>query len=156
MSLASIFDRRVRGFRVVELVCLCILLVLVLGVYMAKTFAGRERAQIASVEQQIDDEKVRVRLLKAEVAYLEQPRRIQMMAQQLGLAPISPERETTEDALIDVARHAPVPHAPASPTAAVNDGTAAAEAPESSPDDYPAPEEASGQASGQTSGEAPR
>ncbi len=140
MSLSSIFDRRVRGFRVVELVCLTILLVLVLGVYMAKTFAGRERAQIASVEQQIEDEKIRVRLLKAEVAYLEQPRRIEQMAQQLGLAPISPEHETTEDALIDVARHAPVAHAPASPTAAANNEAAAAEAPESTPDDYPPPQ----------------
>jgi cell division protein FtsL len=146
MSLASIFDRRVRGFRVVEVVCLGVLLVLVLGVYMAKTFAGRERAQIASVEQQIEDEKIRVRLLKAEVAYLEQPRRIEALAQHLGLTPISPQRETTEDALIDVARHAPAAHAPASPTAAANTDAAAAEAPESTPDDYPSPEQSSTEA----------
>jgi cell division protein FtsL len=146
MSLSSMFDRRVRGFRVVELVCLTILLVLVLGVYLAKTFAGRERAEIASVERQIEDEKLRVRLLKAEVAYLEQPRRIEQLAQQLQLAPIKPEHETTEDALIDVARHAPAAHAPASPTAAANTDAAAAEAPESTPDDYPSPEQASGEA----------
>jgi cell division protein FtsL len=146
MSLSSMFGRRVRGFRVVELVCLTTLLVLVLGVYMAKTFAGRERAQIAEVERQIEDEKVRVRLLKAEVAYLEQPRRIEQLAQQLQLAPIKPEHETTEDALIDVARHAPAAHAPASPTAAANTDAAAAEAPESTPDDYPSPEQASGEA----------
>jgi cell division protein FtsL len=145
MSLSSIFDRRVRGFRVVELVCLAILLILVLGVYMAKTFAGRERAQIASVEEQIADEKVRVRLLKAEVAYLEQPQRIEQLAQQLRLAPISPEHETTEDALIDVARHAPAAHAPASPTAAANNDAAAAEAPEATPDDYPPPQLSSGE-----------
>jgi cell division protein FtsL len=142
MSLSSMFDRRVRGFRVVELVCLTILLVLVLGVYLAKTFAGRERAQIAEVERQIDDEKIRVRLLKAEVAYLEQPRRIEQLAQQLQLAPIKPEHETTEDALIDVARHAPAAHAPASPTAAANDEAAVAEAPEATPDDYPPPAQA--------------
>jgi cell division protein FtsL len=146
MSLSSMFGRRVRGFRVVELVCLTTLLVLVLGVYMAKTFAGRERAQIAEVERQIEDEKVRVRLLKAEVAYLEQPRRIEQLAQQLQLAPIKPEHETTEDALIDVARHAPAVHAPASPTAAANTDAAAAEAPESTPDDYPPPEQATGEA----------
>ena len=153
MSLSTIFDRRVRGFRVVELVCLTILLILVLGVYMAKTFAGRERAQIASVEQQIVDEKIRIRLLKAEVAYLEQPRRIEQLAQQLQLAPISPEHETTEDALIDVARHAPAAHAPASPTAAVNGEAASSEAPEATPDDYPPPQLSSGQPA---SGEAPR
>lgn len=146
MSLSSIFDRRVRGFRVVELVCLGVLIVLVLGVYLAKTFAGRERAQIASVEQQILDEKVRVRLLKAEVAYLEQPRRIEQLAVSLQLAPIKPEHETTEDALIDVARRAPVAHAPAPPDAAAAGAAAAAEAPESTPDDYPSPEQASGEA----------
>ena len=139
MSLSSLFERRVRGFRVVEMVCLCVLLALVLGVYMAKTFAGRERAQIAEVEREIGEEKARVRLLKAEVAFLEQPRRIEQYALQLQLAPIKPERETTEDALIDVARHAPVPTAPASPTAAANSDTAAAEAPEATPDDYPVP-----------------
>jgi cell division protein FtsL len=143
MSLSSMFDRRVRGFRVVELVCLSLLLALVLGVYMAKTFAGRERAQIADVERQIEDEKVRVRLLKAEVAYLEQPRRIEQLAAGLQLAPIKPDHETTEDALIDVARH----RAPASvgstsapiPAASATD-PASAEAPESTPDDYPSPE----------------
>jgi cell division protein FtsL len=145
MSLSTIFDRRVRGFRVVELVCLTVLLALVLGVYMAKTFAGRERAQIASVEQQIVDEKIRIRLLKAEVAYLEQPSRIEKLAQDLQLAPIKPEHETTEDALIDVARHAPVAHAPASPTAAVNGDAAASDAPEAS-DDYPSPQPAAGEA----------
>ena len=148
MSLSSIFDRRVRGFRVVELVCLGILLALVLGVYMAKTFAGRERAQIASVEQKIADEKIRIRLLKAEVAFLEQPRRIEKLAQDQQLAPIRPEHETTEDALIDIARHAPVAHAPAPPTAAANGDAASAEQPEATPDDYPPPPP--------TSGEAPR
>ena len=146
MSLSTIFDRRVRGFRVVELVCLSILLALVLGVYMAKTFAGRERAQIASVEDKIVDEKVRIRLLKAEVAFLEQPSRIEKLAQDQHLEPIKPERETTEDALIDVARHAPVPHAPASPTAAVNGDAASAEQPEATPDDYPPPQPSSGEA----------
>jgi hypothetical protein len=120
---------------------------------MAKTFAGRERAQIASVEEQIVDEKNRVRLLKAEVAFLEQPRRIEQYALQLGLAPISPEHETTEDALIDVARHAPAAHAPASPTVAANNEAASAEAPEATPDDYPAPQAGAGQPA---TAEAPR
>ena len=140
MSLSSMFDRRVRGFRVVELVCLGVLLALVLGVYMAKTFAGRERAQIAEVERQIADEKVRVRLLKAEVAFLEQPRRIEQLAVGMQLAPIKPERETTEDALIDVARHLSTAPAPVPPVAAAADDAASAEAPEATPDDVPVPE----------------
>jgi len=142
MSLSSMFDRRVRGFRVVELVCLGLLLALVLGVYMAKTFAGRERAQIAEVERQIEDEKVRVRLLKAEVAYLEQPRRIEQLAAGLQLTPIKPDHETTEDALIDVARHQAPAGAPGSTSTPAGSAAdpASAEAPEATPDDYPSPE----------------
>ncbi|MFT4254271.1 MAG: cell division protein, partial [Caulobacter sp.] len=108
MMISEIFNRRVRGFRVVDLVGVGVLLVLVLGVYMAKAFAGRERAEIASVERQIEDERIQVRLLQAEVAHLEQPRRIESLAQAAQLAPIAADRETSEDALIDVARR-PVP-----------------------------------------------
>ena len=146
MSVAGVFNRRVRGFRVVEVVGLCILISLVTSVYLAKTFAGSERQEIGRIEQEIQDEAVRKRLLEAEVAHLEQPRRIEQLAQRLQLAPIKPEHETTEDALIDVARHAPAAHAPASPTAAANTDAAAAEAPESTPDDYPAPEQPSAEA----------
>lgn len=131
MSVSEIFNRRVRGFRVVDLVGVGVLLTLVLGVYMAKAFAGRERAEIASVERQIEDERAKVRLLQAEVAHLEQPRRIESLALEAQLAPIAADRETSEDALIDVARR-PVPaaKAPAAPAAAADPALAAADAPD--------------------------
>ncbi|AYV44835.1 cell division protein [Caulobacter flavus] len=132
MRISEVFDRRVRGFRVVDIVGVGVLLTLVLGVYMAKAFAGRERAEIASVERQIEEERIKVRLLQAEVAHLEQPRRIESLAQAAQLAPISPDRETSEDALIDVARK-PVPpsKSPAPPIAATPDpALAAADAPD--------------------------
>ena len=56
MSVAEVFNRRVRGFRVVEVVGLAILLTLVTGVYLAKTFAGSERQEIGLIEQQIEQE----------------------------------------------------------------------------------------------------
>lgn len=135
MRISEVFNRRVRGFRVVELVGVGILLTLVLGVYMAKAFAGRERAEIASVERQIEEERIKVRLLKAEVAHLEQPRRIEALAEGMQLAPIAPERETSEDALIDVARKpitpkaapAPAPAAPVVDEAAATDQPAEAQ-----------------------------
>lgn len=135
MSLSSVFAHRVRGFRVVELVGVGVLLSLVLGVYMAKTFAGRERAEIASVERQIEDEKIRIRLLQAEVAHLEQPRRIEGLAASLNLEPIAPERETSEEALIDVARHGASPAAaPVSPSQTPSEALAA-DAPQALPAD---------------------
>lgn len=134
MTAAGVFNRRVRGFRVVEVVGLCILLSLVTGVYLAKTFAGRERQEIARIEQEIEEESARKRLLEAEVAHLEQPRRIEKLAQMMQLKPIAPDHEITEDALIDVARRrepppAATPAAPLAPEALASDG------PEALPDD---------------------
>lgn len=117
----SLLDRRVRGFRLVDLVALGLLVMLILGVYLAKTVAGRERSEIARIERQISAEKARIRLLQAEVSHLEQPSRIERLSTAyLGLAPVSVKRETTTDALLDVARNPspPVVLAPPAPVAA--------------------------------------
>lgn len=100
----SWLGHRVRGFRLVDLAALGVLTVLILGVYLAKTIAGRERTEIARVERQIEMEKARIRLLRAEVSHLEQPARIERLAVgYLGLAPTSLKRETTLEALAEVA-----------------------------------------------------
>ena len=129
MKLAGLFDQRVRGFRIVELGGLGVLLVLVLAVYLAKTGAGGERADIDHVQQQIQDEQTRIRLLQAEVANLEQPERLETLSSQyLGLQPVTAKREVQPDALPDIAltplaakasqaAHAPAALSPAPPTA---------------------------------------
>lgn len=142
MTISGVFNRRVRGFRVVEVVGLGILVTLVTGVYLAKTVAGRERNEIASIEQQIEDEKGRKRLLMAEVAHLEQPRRIEALAVAMGLEPIPASRETTEDALVDVARHHPAAQPVELSAAPVEAAALAADAPEALPDDVAPPSEA--------------
>ncbi|PHY21753.1 cell division protein [Caulobacter sp. BP25] len=138
MSFMELFNRRVRGFRVVEVLGLGILLALVTGVYLAKTFAGRERQEIARIQQEIDEEAGRKRLLEAEVAHLEQPRRIEQLAQMMQLAPIAADREITEDALIDVARGRDLPQAPVTAAPPATDAMAA-DAPEALPEDPPPP-----------------
>ena len=138
MSFMELFNRRVRGFRVVEVVGLGLLLTLVTSVYLAKTFAGRERQEIARIQQEIDEEAARKRLLEAEVAHLEQPRRIELLAQMMQLAPIAPDREITEDALIDVARGRDLPPAPVT-AAPLAPEALAADAPEPLPEDAPPP-----------------
>jgi hypothetical protein len=98
-------NRRVRGFRLVDLVALGLLTVLILGVYLAKTMAGGERAKIAAVERQIGEEKARVRLLQAEVSHLEQPARIERLSEAyLGLAPVSEKRVADLQSLPELAR----------------------------------------------------
>ncbi|MET3666209.1 cell division protein [Caulobacter sp. 1776] len=138
MTVAGVFNRRVRGFRVVEVVGGGILLTLVTSVYLAKTFAGSERQEIGRIEQEIQDEAVRKRLLEAEVAHLEQPRRIERLAQMMQLKPIAPDHEITEDALIDVARRRELPRAPVA-AAPVAPEDLAADAPEALPDDAAIP-----------------
>ena len=130
----SLLDRRVRGFRLVDMVALGLLTLLILGVYLAKTVAGRERAEIASVERQIKSEKARIRLLTAEVSHLEQPSRIERLSTAyLGLAPVSHKREATTDTLIDVSRQRAEP----APTIAPQPAAAAP-----LPEDEPPVEEA--------------
>jgi hypothetical protein len=100
----SWINRRVRGFRLVDLVAVGLLASLILGVYLAKTIAGGERAKIAAVERQIAAEKARIRLLRAEVSHLEQPARIERLSETyLGLAPLPIKREATLDALPELA-----------------------------------------------------
>lgn len=140
MSLSAMFNRRVRGFRVVEVVGMGVLLTLVTGVYLAKTVAGRERNEIARIVREIEDEKARKRLLEAEVAHLEQPRRIEALALTMGLQPIAAGRETTEDALVDVARNRAPPAPVQLPAESVAPEALSADAPEPIPTEAAPPE----------------
>jgi Predicted secreted (periplasmic) protein len=104
----SLLDRKVRGFRLVDLIGVSLLVVLILGVYLAKTIAGRERAEIAAVERQIKAEQTRIRLLQAEVAHLEQPGRIERLSVgYLKMEPVTAGREATVEQIIDIARAGP-------------------------------------------------
>jgi hypothetical protein len=100
----NLISRRVRGFRLIDIVAMGLLAAIVLGVYLGKTIAGRERAEIARVERQIEVERERIRLLHAEVAFLEQPSRIERLSTAyLGLAPVQAKRETTLENLSRIA-----------------------------------------------------
>ncbi|MFN3513719.1 MAG: cell division protein [Phenylobacterium sp.] len=106
----SVFSRKVRGFRLIDVVAAGLLVVLVFGVYLAKTMAGRERAEIALIEKQISQEKARIRLLQAEVAHLENPLRIERLSTAyLGLEPVAAKREATLEQLPELtsAEHKP-------------------------------------------------
>lgn len=94
MRISALFTRRVRGVRLVNLWAAGVLLVLVVGLYLTKTLAGGQRADIARTETEITDEQRQIRLLQAEVAYLEQPTRIERLSEQyLGLAPETGRQE---------------------------------------------------------------
>ena len=107
------FDWRYRGFRVINFAAAAVLLLLAVGVYLAKTSAGREATSIARVDREIAAEKTRIRMLRAEVASLERPDRIgKLSTDYLGLAPVDAKHEATVDKLPLLAGRAPQPVAP--------------------------------------------
>ena len=115
----TMIDKRYRGFRVINLFGLGLLATLVLGVYLAKTFAWRERNEIAAVESQIRQERLRTRLLQAEVAHLEQPRRLQALSSDaLGMLPIVAKQEIDVADLQRFAKPKPEPVVVPQPVAA--------------------------------------
>jgi cell division protein FtsL len=104
MILSGLFSRRYRGFRVVDLVALAVLLVLALASYAFKTLAQGQGENTAGVESQIAEEDKRIRLLQAEIAHLEDPGRIERLSTQyLNLQAVDPKQETTAEALPQIA-----------------------------------------------------
>lgn len=104
MKVSGIVRQRVRGFRVVDIAALVICLALALTVYAFKTSAGAQRTDIADVEQQVRDETKAVQLLRAQVAHLEAPDRLERLARtDAGQAPVSAKQEVTPQALPQLA-----------------------------------------------------
>lgn len=103
----SLLQSRFRGFRIIELAAFVCVIALAFGVYLAKTNAGRERSKIAVIERQIAEEQRRLKLLRAEVAHLEQPERLeQLSTQHLGLQAVDGSREALPETLRDIANPA--------------------------------------------------
>jgi hypothetical protein len=102
--LVRILDSRVRGFRILEVMTFACLILLVLWVYLAKAGASTERARIADIEGRIGEEQRRVKLLRAELAHLEQPGRIEALSENyLSLKPLDPKRDLDPGALAKIA-----------------------------------------------------
>ena len=101
----ALFNRRIRGFRLIEVIAAACLVALVLVVYLSKAAAGREGAAIAAIDKDISDQQRQVRVLKAELARLEQPERLEALSSRyLDLAPVSAKHETAPDSLTEVVR----------------------------------------------------
>ncbi len=105
-SFKRLFDWKIRGVRWVEIIGVMLVAAMIFSVYVAKAAAAREGGRISEIEQQISDNGRRVRLLRAEVAKLEQPARLEALSRQAGLGPVDVRRRADEDSLT---RLAPIP-----------------------------------------------
>lgn len=79
--------------KVVNIVALLIAVALAVALYKAKDEAGDARARIAALEGELSSEARAIQVLKAEIAYLEDPARLRTLAdEKLGLKPVDPVR----------------------------------------------------------------
>jgi cell division protein FtsL len=125
MNPLALFTRRIRGFRVIDIIAVMVIIVTALASYAFKTSAGAEDADASNIEAQIQDEQKRIRLLDAELAHLDDPERIESLSTQyLGLAPIAAKQEIALAGLSRVAG-APAPPAPTLPAAPSTDDSPA-------------------------------
>ncbi len=85
--------------RWVEIIGVALVAIMIVSVYAAKAAAARESSRIAQLEQDIRENGQRVRLLRAEVARLEQPARLEALSRQIGMAPVDVHRQAGEDQL---------------------------------------------------------
>ena len=105
-TLNRLYAWKIRGVRWVEIIGVMLVAAMIFSVYLAKAAAARESAQIADLERQIGVSGQRVRLLKAEVARLEQPGRLEALSRGAGLGPVDMKRQTRE---ADLAQLQPIP-----------------------------------------------
>ncbi len=129
----EVLGRLLRGVRLFEFVALMLLLGMVLAVYLVKASAGRERGEIVAVQAQIEDQARRIRLLKAEVAGLEQPDRLERLATALDLGPVPSKHQGEPGDLPELMRAASASqksdHRAAAPSRSTQSGFEAPPAP---------------------------
>lgn len=121
-ALQRLFDWKVRGVRWIEIIGVGLVAVMIVSVYAAKAAAARESSRIAQLEEDIRENGQRVRLLRAEVARLEQPARLESLSRQMGLGPVDVRRQAEEAELARLKAQAPA--APVKPQAAPEAETA--------------------------------
>jgi cell division protein FtsL len=66
--------------RVLHIVAAVLIVVLVVGLYKAKTDAAKTQSHVRELQTQIDDSEADLRALRAEVAHLESPARVEQLA----------------------------------------------------------------------------
>lgn len=127
-ALERLFAWKIRGIRWVEIIGVLMVGAMIFSVYLAKAAAARESARIAELERRISEDGRRVRLLRAQVAHLEQPARLEALSRDVGLGPVDMKRQASEERL-DQLQPLPAP-APAPVVAAPSASEAAPVEPE--------------------------
>ena len=114
-GLRRLFAWKVRGIRWIDIVSVILLGVMIFSVYVAKAGAQGESARISDLEGRIAASGERVRLLRAEVAQLERPARLDALSRSAGLGPVQAGRQASAGHLNELAAGQSAERRPASP-----------------------------------------
>jgi cell division protein FtsL len=68
--------------RLLQILAAVLIVVLVIGLYKAKTDASKTRAHVRELQTQVESSEADLRELRAEIAHLESPARVEELAKQ--------------------------------------------------------------------------
>ena len=107
-TILRIFEQRVRGIRLIELVGFALALSMIFWVCLSKAREGDDIRHMNDLDQQIADQQQAVDALKIKVAGLERPSRLEALAKTyLGMTPVTPQHETDLDSLSEISKATP-------------------------------------------------
>lgn len=113
-AITALFEQRVRGFRLIELIGLGLALAMIFLVCLSKAREGEDIKHMNQLDQQIADESAAVQALKIRVAQLERPSRLEALAKAyLNMKPVEAAHEAQIDSLSEIS------HTTSRPVAAV-------------------------------------
>jgi hypothetical protein len=104
-GLMRLFEQRIRGIRLIELVGLLLVFGLIFWVCVSKAREGEDIRRINELDRQIATEQAAVDTLRIKVAQLERPGRLEQLAvEYLGMKPTDPNHEARLESLGEISR----------------------------------------------------
>ncbi len=101
----NLFEQRVRGIRLIELVGIAVALAMIFWVCLSKAREGEDIKRMNDLDSQIAEQQDAVAALKIRVANLERPSRLEALAvQYLGMKPVEAAHEADLDSIGEISR----------------------------------------------------
>jgi len=102
-AITALFEQRIRGFRLIELIGLGLALAMIFLVCLSKAREGEDIKHMNQLDQQIAEESAAVDALKIRVAQLERPSRLEALAKAyLNMKPVEAAHEAQIDSLSEI------------------------------------------------------
>ncbi len=102
-AITALFEQRVRGVRLIDLIGLGLALAMIFWVCLSKAREGEDIKRMSTLDQQIAEESTAVDALKIRVAHLEQPSRLEQLAKAyLNMKPVEAAHEAQIDSLSEI------------------------------------------------------